>query len=106
MENNLNNLPPFYVGQKVVALKTQEQGAYEKGCEYVVKQLTHNCCKWVISIGNTSFTGYVNCAICGKSYRSKIWWHAASSFAPITSQFETISYTRVMETEAPMIGVN
>lgn len=98
------NLPPFYVGQRVVAIKDHSQGRYKKGEEFIVLNIKIGCCsKWVIDIGIRSGILTKMCYVCS-SIRIQDNHYGAIAFAPIESTFQTISYSKVIEEE--LVGVN
>lgn len=102
-------IPPFYVGQEVVALNNDKEGIFKKGDEFKVTSCIKGCCEWEVTIGimNTDWINSV-CTKCGKKeiIGNKEIPFYASRFAPITSTFQSISLTKVLETELPLIGVN
>lgn len=119
MKENIN-LPPFYVGQKVVALASGSSGSFNvvKDNIYTVAFCITNMCKksckhscdWDIGLlefpakKDTSF-----CARCDMETRhtGKYYFIASSKyFAPIESTFQSISLTEVLELETPLICVN
>lgn len=106
------NIPPFYVGQRVVAVMNSPRGFFKKGQEFVVQGIHFfKCCHqdWVISIGIDGIDRYCACA-CGTRFvfpgSNVFMWHVTSLFAPIESQFQSITLEKVLETETPLIGVN
>lgn len=107
------NLPPFYVGQKVVALVdfTHPDVQLKKGNEYIVLELKQCsvCKRW--DIGFTPVikgyeNGYWRC--CGKKDKvsGKYFMASSEKFAPITENFQSISLTEVLKEETKLIGVN
>lgn len=102
--NNLNNLPPFYIGQKVV---------YITG-ERMLKNSTHtvtgikkrNCGCWSISIDSfniPSITGKFRCILhinCNWVDDGISW--KATSFRPYKEQsFPLLTYIKILE-EVPV----
>lgn len=103
------NIPPFYVGQRVVALNDATNNAgysIKKGEEFTVKQIKSSCCRWIVDIGfETKVDGNI-CGACGKVYLSYgVVWCNARHFAPITSQFQSITLEKILEIETPLVGV-
>lgn len=102
------NYPPFYIGQKVVAIKNHSQGLFKRDDDFVIRGLRKSgCCNiWLVDIGRKTSCGIIKCNGCGFAERSEIGWYAAKLFAPIESKFESISFEKVIELESPLIGVN
>lgn len=108
----MTNLPPFYVGQRVVALITivKPYISLVKGTEYIVLDLyqCQICKEW-----NVGFARFIKDATvrkltcCTKDYNAPPYYYAgATRFAPITENFQSISLEKVLETETPLISVN
>lgn len=105
-KENLNNLAPFYVGQKVVYI-TGYNMPKNTVCVVtaVFKKPYCNC--WHIDInkpnpgGLYNHPGKYNCTECGSVYtvhESQLRGWAASSFRPLQEQsFPLIKYTRVLK---------
>jgi hypothetical protein len=107
------NLPPFYVGQRIVAIKDHSQGRFKKGDEFVVKDQKMKCCGWAVYYGdNMKFPkGTIiewPCSHCGGKTLSKDQrvFFKSTSFVPIEQNFQSISLEKVLEKETPMISVN
>lgn len=102
------NLPPFYVGQKVVCLKTSPTGVPKKGCTYTVQACFQcpECKEWHIKIFEVAspYTKY-SCCIPIKT-TGKYIGGPAKYFAPIHENFESISLSKVLEEETKLISVN
>jgi len=115
---NKLNLPSFYVGQRVVALRTikSDKGriGIVKGQEYVIKALVPTFCKcadvWAVDIGykldNKLFE--LRCKMCGKTHvdKMKVWLFSSSNFAPLQQQkfpLMTFSEIKVKEQEEILI---
>lgn len=88
------NLPPFYIGQRVVALDDSCPGfgyQYKKGDEKQVDKLrfSEKSKKWdFLPVGESRY-------------------HlACHKFAPIQENFQSISLEKVLELETPLISVN
>lgn len=103
------NLPPFYVGQMVVAIKGHSQGIYKKGQEFVVLGLyKSNCGCWNINVGIKSRAPKTYCI----THPETIWLNngesafGASGFAPIEETFQSITLEKVLENETSLIGAN
>lgn len=102
------NLPPFYVGQRVVALKN---GFFHiKGEKYTVAEMMFcsSCKVWSVLTSENSFepASIYHCD-CGANLKSTIYVGGnAKYFAPIEENFQSISIEKVLEKETPLIGVN
>jgi hypothetical protein len=97
----LNNLPPFYIGQKVIAIKTHSQGTFIKGVSYkVTNYIKCDCGVWWISVGGTTDRINRRCT-CGHLTPTYGLSHGDSRLlAPIQEQtFPLISYSKVLEQE-------
>lgn len=104
----MENLPPFYVGQKVVALKDSPyHPEMRKGKVFTVLALNFCCC-WSIDIGLKVMKSHLYCADCNIVFgqHGSIAWKCAKRFAPLEENFESISLEKVLETETKLIGVN
>jgi hypothetical protein len=103
-----NNLPPFYVGQRVVALRSI--GCVKKGKEYVVLGLFKctKCHVWYVQ--HTHAKGVVlndKFPCCGNPIVTKDYRAAsAKHFAPIEENFQSITLEKVLEQETKLISVN
>jgi len=103
------NLPPFYVGQRVVALRPSENGFRVTGKIYTVLALnkcTH-CGLWTIDIGDNGELACLECR-CGVIDFSQTCteWHYADAFAPIESTFQSIELSEVIKIETPLVCSN
>lgn len=101
-------MQPFYIGQEVVALDNGEQSGLVEGKTYVILGLLKPCGHWMVDVGIKSPGKGMNCPKCHTEFAmgTGIFWLFATRFAPITSQFQTISYSKVMEKESPFVGAN
>lgn len=106
------SIPPFYVGQEVVALESWGTKPYsiQKDLTYKVSDVQKACCGWVISVGvpaKPNAPNYQTCRQCGSKTHigQELFW-AAYLFAPITSTFQSITLEKVLEEETKLIGVN
>lgn len=114
-ESQQSNLPPFYVGQKVVCLKsaTNNFGHYcVKDHVYTVLELNRcKCGAWKIDIGVKDESNHATKMSCGKckgpyDRRSYAIWADATNFAPIHEDFQQITLSKVIEIESSLINVN
>lgn len=105
---NFNNLPPFYVGQKVVYIKNISLPY--NSVHTVLEIKTTECGVWSIFVGKMSgnkIGGVHTCNVCGKLHKNtgKLF-HLATSFVPLQETFESISFEKVIEKESLLISVN
>lgn len=102
------NIPPFYIGQRVVVITSTP--FLKTGDEYTVQSLYYkSCCKsWTVHVGITDNGAQPYCPIHKTTHgiEGHLVHHNAKYFAPIESNFEAISYTKVMEEESPLVCVN
>jgi hypothetical protein len=89
------NLPPFYIGQKIVAIRNHKQGRFKQGEIFTVTGIT-NCpvCGFIkINIGISNPLKLYNCSECGSDYMKE---NNAADFHPI-------SFRPLDEMKAPML---
>jgi hypothetical protein len=108
------NLPPFYVGQKVVAVK--DTISLKKGKEYVILDIKAAYCKcgWHVDIGLPLRYPNSKTFKCGKCNAEGVLppdafgkeWINYHLFAPVQENFQSISFEKVIEKETPLICVN
>lgn len=102
------NLPPFYVGQKVVCLKTsgecKETGArFLEGNTYTVVKCVFCCGVWkVVCKEVAGVYGWWCCVRADLPYCSG----AAKYFRPVEESFQQITLQKVIEIESSLISVN
>lgn len=97
------NIPPFYVGQRVVAICDHSEGAFKKGQEFVIQGIRPTNCKcgiWDVNVGilddsyNTSL--FIMCGRCNTINRqtsdNKYWWFDATRFVPIQENVQTMTF--------------
>lgn len=98
------NYPPFYVGERVVRTEIETQGVLKKGAEYVVSEIKWCCSTWGWRINVAGVQSVdAKCLGCGRT-DTPDW--AAKNFAPIQSNFQEISYSKVMEQENKFVNAN
>lgn len=105
------NLPPFYVGQKVVAIKDHSQCRFKKGDPFIITAIYQApCCGiWLVEIGILAVHNYWRCVPCntgGQKYRSPQAVFNSASFAPIFENFQEISYSEVVKEEKRLVSAN
>lgn len=100
-----NNLPPFYIGQRVIRIENDINGFIEKGVIYIVQDMKYCCSKWGwrIKLAGISHEKPAMCEGCGE-----IDWFtfAAKNFAPVEENFEMVSYKEVIRKEKPLTCAN
>lgn len=104
------NLPPFYVGQRVVALNTgitlvknkvyTITGIYPSDC---------GCQGWDVTVGLLTNQTTHRCDVCGRQglinrTNQRLYLH--SLFAPIEETFQAITLEKVLENETPLVSAN
>lgn len=109
----MTNLPPFFPGQRIVAIKTvlnKDGIGVVKGKEYTVRSCskTCKCANYMVCVGLVNSTGgSLVCMKCGvRGADSSTVKVGSQYFAPITENFQSISLEKVLETETPLISVN
>ena len=109
--DNLKNLPPFYVGQKVVSLISTN--IRKKGEIYsITDQFMCSCGYWMVSFGiRHNHSGLLTCVCegCGNTNPTNSWFFAAGAetFAPLTeSPFPSLTMEQVVKKEAEKVCMN
>lgn len=102
--NPLENLPPFYPGQKVVYIGPRNARGFESNKIYTVVECAKLCiCNtWDVDVGIPVRTGYKGtmCYTCGKTDLRKTQILLAEYFKPVQQQkFPLIKLERVTEKE-------
>jgi hypothetical protein len=97
-----NNIPPFYVGQKVICVDTTGNPPVKKNKEYTVDSVTKGCCGWEITVGiqaDSSYDEVSFCRKCGSRTPSpgSTWPLRASRFRALTETFQPISFSKVLD---------
>ena len=104
------NLPPFYIGQRVIALTSDPKGGMRiKGKEYPILDIREcKCGRYTVDIGERGVYAVVICSSCRhETPRPTVTeWHNAASFAPIQENFQHITLEKVLEEETKLISVN
>jgi len=112
MENNLNNLPPFYVGQKVVYITGRNM---PKDSIHTVLDVKKDACGcWRIYVGMIGIVynnSRVKCSVCGIISLTKdsldANYIASTSFRPLQeSVFPSLTMSRVIEKECELVSMN
>lgn len=107
------NLPPFWIGQRVVCIKAHSLAKLELNKEYKVRDIKKGFCShssWRIDVGVTVPDCFGNSLLrCGRcdatiEVNDNVWWFGAPLFAPIEERF--ISFAEVIAIESQLIGAN
>lgn len=114
MVEKINNLHPFYVGQKVVCIDDTfpNNGHYNaplvKGKEYVVNGLFKGCCYWYVDVGLHSVATHALCSSCNNLFLKPATnsWLRHNRFAPIVENFQSITLEKVLEEQTPLVSAN
>lgn len=102
------DMPPFYIGQEVIALHTTV--FFKKGHECTITSMRKcSCGIWLVSFGMAS--GEYRFLICDCGHETRYTQHsqaelAARVFAPKHQLGEFISMKELMEKELETIGTN
>lgn len=112
MENQLNNLPPFYIGQKVVSLQTHK--GQVKGEIYTVTGVFQCVCKsYLISwgaphgIAGARCNCHNCCSFMPVPSNNPYWVAPQEYFAPIQENpFPSLTMKQVIKKEAPLVCMN
>jgi hypothetical protein len=90
----------FYVGKKVIAITNSD--TWSKGDTFEVLAIKSGChCACLLDIGLDYPT---SCPVC--SYGDSKSWFDAKCFAPIHTDFQSITLTKIIEIETPLICIN
>lgn len=84
------NIPPFYVGQRVVAVDAIDGSFIKNGNEYIIAEVR----LWQGVYWHVTVTIRANHPL------------RPSIFAPIQDAFNAISFEQVVELESPLINTN
>ncbi len=109
-DNKILDLPPFYVGQELVAIKDHEDGYFKKGDEFNVITIQKSNCKcpgWDVSVGLLCRTVMQHCSVCMSmdlETQSGFALFHSTNFAPKLPAYEFVSMKEVVQLET--IGAN
>lgn len=95
-----NNLQPFYVGQRVVAVDAASGSQFKNGQNYIVSAVEYKLGNPHHPIGRVTYYWYVGIigfADGGAYYRPAI-------FAPIQENFEAITFEKINELEKTSVN--
>jgi len=99
------DIPPFYVGQKVVAIDSHSLGYWKKGDEFTVLSIKRGCCEWEIDIGIRHLLPFTRCGVCLSVFPSDFMYRC-SRFRPLqeaTMPLMTFSNIKEKEKEEILI---
>ena len=113
---NLNNLPPFYVGQKIVYITGHNM---PKDSIHIVKGIKISCCEgYAVNVGiktkryfehkNNGIT-HIRCSKCKRISEIDDFfnWILASSFRPLQeSPFPSLTMKEVVKEESKLVSLN
>lgn len=106
------SIPPFYVGQEVVANRDHSLGDYKKGDQFIVNSIFMGCCGWEVTIGiihTEKYTEYSECLRCNKrdfiGYGNQSHYNA-QSFSPKLEIKDFISMKQLAEQQLELIAAN
>lgn len=99
----MNQLPKFYVGQKVVAIRNHSQGRFKIGDTFtVLANITNTCCNipYLVDVGLPSLRSYLRCACGSKQPSGPKHLIGDIMFAPVVQiEFPLMTYSKVIERE-------
>lgn len=112
----LNNLPPFYVGQKVVCVRSCDSTKWGtgdkvngvvKGETYTIKAIAPNCCGVGFMVDVGLIPKYdVLCSKCCKNL-GKTLWANPKLFAPIEKQnFPLMTFKEIVKKEEEQVLID
>lgn len=111
----MENLPPFYVGQKVVrtgpTVETKSGRRVTKGSVYTVAfcYCCASCSSWkvgILELPCATPTQKATCHCGCKKGNISHYVGSAKFFAPLLENFESVSLSKILEVETKLIGVN
>lgn len=104
-------LPPFYIGQEVVAIVDGPDGAFKKGATFIIRNILKGHCSYVVNIGIKTRSQQSSrkcvCKECKARYDLPAigdYWHFSSNRFASKEQFKQVTYTKILEQEP--IAVN
>jgi hypothetical protein len=101
MENEIN-IPPFYVGQPVVAVAAPDGSRFKNGQAYTVSAVEYRLGNKSHPIGRVTYYWYVGIV----GFDNGGAYFAPRMFAPMPEAFQSISLEEVLEVETPLISSN
>lgn len=115
----INNTPPFYVGQKIVCIKTHSERLVVEKQKYTVLRCYIHCCGgWAVEVkevlstmkdNSVSKVGEIRICYTRKHRSISTGFHPLSAllFAPIQqTKFPLMSFSKITEVEKEEILIN
>lgn len=108
-------IPPFYVGQEVVANCNHHQGIFKKGDEFKITSIRRSFCSckdWAVTIGiiGSGFSAIQRCPVCKEmtsdTKPTDEWLFSAWRFSPKIEIKEFISMKQLVEEKLELVSVN
>lgn len=91
-------IPPFYIGQEVVATDDFPDAKIKKGDEFIIRSITKPC-HWVVDIGIKA-TSHSSICKCGNIWKNNgVWWITTKLLAPKYKLGEFVSMKEVVQLE-------
>lgn len=106
------NLPPFYVGQRVVYVgRSGRPKTLPVNSEWIAKNVRKfDCGCWCVDVGlfHERYHHSRICADCNIVTRTddNARYFDCRAFAPIEHKFKSITFEEVIAIESPLIGIN
>lgn len=103
MEDYTDNIPPFYIGQEVICLRSigctnVPSSMVYKGKEYKVTSCTKPCCYWVITVGIKKYAKFI-ISVCNCNKERIIMdelEYNASAFAPkLKNEYKEVTFKEI-----------
>lgn len=100
---NRKQTPPFYVGQEIVAIRSDnEYNDFKKGDMFRVTSILFMCCQWFVTIGKVFGNEYENsrCRDCGhmlKIIPGTEEPFRATNFAPVFRNYVKMTFKKCAE---------
>jgi len=104
MEKNID-IPPFYIGQEIVAIRDHSQGVFKKGDEFRITSISKASCsckgKWLVTIGIPKTSSLAKCHFCYTilEITGSEWVFGSLNFAPKFKLGEFVSMKEVVQLE-------
>ena len=100
----MKNIPPFYIGQIVVAICNHPFGFFKKNDEFSISFIRPSSCKcsgWEVSIGILGMHDATICHKCNESFitNNNEAIFDAARFVPKQDSFKAISLTKILKEE-------
>ena len=102
-------IPPFYVGQEVMANCDHHQRAFKKGDEFLIESMYKCVCgTWMVTVGiQNKYIIISRCIKCDLRFNTGADWpFLASRFSPKIQLSEFISMKQLADQQLEIIGAN